>query len=65
MNSSLKQLIVTLLNDDQGVNEEAYYLIKEVVYEEFGRAAQTELVECVDATDGRFYFGSTIPSFLQ
>lgn len=65
MSNSLRDLIVALLDNEEGISEAHYNHLKDVVFDTWGRNAEREFVECVDATDGRFYFGSTIPSFLQ
>jgi hypothetical protein len=65
MKDNLKDLIIALLNDDHGITENAFFALQEIVYFEFGEEAEREFVECASATDSRFYFGDTIPSFLQ
>ena len=47
----LRQLALALLNDDNGISEEAYDLLRALL-EEHGL---TDITDRVDATDGRFY----------
>jgi len=61
----MEKLINALLNDDNGISEEAYDALVEVLehlalapYTTYGAQAQRLLkdIKRADATDGRFYF---------
>ena len=46
----------SMLNTDEGLNEDQYDMLREFVYDMIGPTAEMiDLFEHVDATDGRFY----------
>ncbi|MFY4731195.1 hypothetical protein [Nitrospira sp. BLG_2] len=54
MEAKLKRLAVLLLDDDDGITEEAYQALLDVLPEPLA----LELNKLVDAVDGRFYLPS-------
>ncbi|KKN99055.1 hypothetical protein LCGC14_0143010 [marine sediment metagenome] len=52
----MAKLMIALLNDDDGIREEAYDVLVDVVIEQGGRTPEIEeILKHVDACDGRFF----------
>lgn len=53
-------LAYSILNDENGISEDAYDALIDVVRESVSEEAAVHLSNIVDATDGRFYIGEDV-----
>lgn len=51
--NTLIKFCYALLDDDYGINEKAYVLMREVLTEAFSK--EPDFIDLIDATDGRYY----------
>jgi len=52
----VRKLAVTLLDDDQGISNEAYMILRDML----ARASAMDIIRLVEATDDRFYLTGSI-----
>lgn len=51
----MRELAITLLNDDHGINVNAWHILRDLLIEE----GHEDIVDAVKATEGRFYLTET------
>ena len=51
----LRKLAISLLNQDCGINEESYRILRDMMYEQLSYEEATSIIYCVKATEGAYY----------
>lgn len=49
--NKVRQFAIKALNDDHGINEESFLTLYSMLQQE----GHSDILQCVEATDGRFY----------
>jgi len=58
MKTDLIQTVITLMKDDQGVNQMGYFCLKQLLADNYGEKAANRLGTIVAANDDRYYINS-------
>lgn len=61
MNMALRNFALALLDDEHGINKEAFDCLSDMLYDD----EQEDVIDAVDATEGRFYLTEENANMLR
>ena len=53
MSTPIREFAIALLDDEQGINENSWYMLEEILRND--PCANDDIIDFVKATEGRFY----------